>query len=81
MNVDKGNQYSGGDSMVVLGNVAHQEVVNREYRIKTLDGLDLPVTVEADDAGRVWLVVGTDSGFEGLTALYDARISFTLDLE
>jgi len=39
------------------------------------------VTVEADDAGRVWLIVGTDSGFEGLTALYYARISYTLALE
>ena len=28
--------------------------------------------------GRVWLIVGTDSGFEGLTALYYSRISYTL---
>ena len=81
MNIDKGNQSRGGRSMVVLGDVAHPDAENREYRIKTLDGPDLPVTVEADDAGRVWLIVGTDSGFEGLTALYYARISYTLALE
>ena len=78
MNIDKGNQANGGESMVVLGNVAHPEVENREYRIKTLDNTDLPLSVDTDGEGRVWLVVGTDSGFEGLTRLYYARISYTL---
>ena len=61
MNIDKGNQANGGESMVVLGNVAHGEVVNREYRIKTLDNMDMPLSVSTDGEGRVWLIVGTDS--------------------
>ena len=81
MNIDKGNQSRGGESMEVLGNIAHPEVEDREYRIKTLDSLGLALRVEADDEGRVWLVVGTDSGFEGLTRLYYARISHRLALE
>ena len=80
MNIDKGNQANGGEDMVVLGNVAHGEVVNREYRIKTLDNVDLPLSVSTDADGRVWLIVGTDSGFEGLSALYYARISYTLSI-
>ena len=28
----------------------------------------------------MWLIVGTDSGFEGLTALYYDRISYALRL-
>ena len=75
MDIDKGNQARGGASMTVLGNLAHPQVEDREYRIKTLDGLDLPASVEADEEGRLWLAVGTDSGFEGLTRLYYARIS------
>ena len=78
MNIDKGNQSRGGESMVVLGNVAHPEVANREYRIKTLDNLDMPMSVNTDGEGRGWLIVGTDSGFEGLSQLYYARISYTL---
>ena len=78
MNIDKGNQSNGGESMVVLGNVAHPEVVDREYRIKTLDNMDLPLNVDSDSEGRVWLIVGTDSGFEGLSAFYYSRISCTL---
>ena len=78
MNIDKGNQSTGGGSMGGLGNVAHPEVEGQEYRIKTLDSLGLPLSVDADDEGRIWLVVGTDSGFEGLTRLYYARISYAL---
>ena len=64
--------------MIVLGNVAHPEVANREYRIKTLDNTDMPLSVTTDSDGAVWLIVGTDSGFEGLTRLYYARISYVL---
>ena len=78
MNIDKGNQANGGESMAVLGNVAHPEVQEREYRIKTLDNAGMPLSVTADSVGRVWLIVGTDSGFEGLTTLYYARVSYTL---
>ena len=34
--------------------------------------------MKADADGRAWLIVGTDSGFEGLTAVYYARIAYTL---
>ena len=80
MNIDKGNQANGGEDMVVLGNVANGEVVNREYRIKMLDNVDLPLSVSTDADGRVWLIVGTDSGFEGLSAFYYSRISYTLSI-
>ena len=79
MNIDKGNQSRGGESMVVLGNVANPEVSGREYRIKTLDSMDMALNVIADAEGRVWLIVGTDSGFEGLSALYYSGISYRLD--
>ena len=81
MTIDKGNQANGGEAMAVLGDVAHPEVENREYRIKTLDSMGALVSVDADDEGRVWLIVGTDSGFEGLSTLYYAGISYTLALE
>ena len=80
MNIDKGNQANGGEDMVVLGNVANGEVVNREYRIKTLDNMDQPLSVSTDGEGRVWLIVCTDSGFEGLSAFYYSRISYTLSI-
>ena len=78
MNIDKGNQSNGGESMVVVGHVAHPTVTGEEYRIKSLDNSASPVPATADGEGRLWLIVGTDSGFEGLTALYYARIACTL---
>ena len=78
MNIDKGNQSQGGSQMAVLGTVGHPDIVGNEFRLKTLDSMDSPVVVKADDAGGAWLIVGTDSGFEGLTRLYYDRISFTL---
>ena len=78
MNIDKGNQSRGGSQMAVLGTVGHPDIVGDEYRLKTLDSMDSPVVVKADDSGNAWLIVGTDSGFEGLTRLYYDRISFTL---
>ncbi|MYF83270.1 MAG: PEP-CTERM sorting domain-containing protein [Acidimicrobiia bacterium] len=78
MRIDKGNQSRGGTQMAVLGVVGHPDIVGDEFRRKTLDSMDGPVVVAADAAGRVWLIVGTDSGFEGLTRLYYDRISFTL---
>ena len=78
MNIDKGNQSNGGESMVVLGNVAHPEVTDDEYRVKALDNTGMPLSVTTDSTGQAWLIVGTDSGFEGLTRLYYARISYVL---
>ncbi|MCE2513174.1 MAG: hypothetical protein J4F50_11640, partial [Acidimicrobiia bacterium] len=76
MNIDKGNQSQGGSQMVVIGDVAHPEVLGEEFRIKTLDNRGRPVVVEADAVGGAWLIVGTDSGFEGLTRLCYDRISY-----
>ena len=78
MNIDKGNQSQGGSQMVVLGDVANPDVAGEEFRLKTLDHAGRDVIVEADASGGAWLIVGTDSGFEGLTRLYYDRISYTL---
>ncbi|MCY3632289.1 MAG: hypothetical protein OXH29_06415 [bacterium] len=80
MNIDKGNQSRGGSAMKVIGDVANPDVVGDEYRIKTLASRPDFLSVETDSEGRAWLIVGTDSGFEGLTRLYYDQISFTLTL-
>ena len=81
MNIDKGNQGNEGKDMINLGDVAHPELgegTGEEYQIKTLssDGRSFEVVTDAD--GGLWFIVGTDSGFEGLTALYYGYISIAL---
>ncbi|MXW26771.1 MAG: hypothetical protein F4Z77_10850 [Dehalococcoidia bacterium] len=78
LNIDKGNQARGGEAMVVLGDIAHPDAARDAYAIKTLTNADQPLTVRTDSEGRLWLIVGTDSGFEGFTTLYYAGIAYTL---
>jgi hypothetical protein len=81
MNIDKGNQGGEGKDMINLGDIAHPELgesAGEEYKIKTLDSAGRSFEVITDADGSLWLVVGTDSGFEGLTALYYSQISITL---
>jgi hypothetical protein len=80
LSVDKGQQSAGGYDAVVVGNVA--KVVNDDfetYEIKTLDNADNALEVTTDADGNMWIFVGTDSGFEGLTTLYYTEVSVTLE--
>ncbi|NIQ55290.1 MAG: hypothetical protein GWN71_18495 [Gammaproteobacteria bacterium] len=79
MNVDKGQQAAGGEHARVIGDVANglTDCLDTPYRRKEVRGSDIPVTSGAD--GSLWLLVGTDSGFEGLTALYYLAIDVVLE--
>jgi len=73
VNFSKGNQTQGGSDVVAIGNLAQTtsgSCTSPDYRLKTLSiGSGGPI-VTSDSSGRVWLVIGTDSGFEGLTKVY-----------
>ena len=76
VNFDKGNQSTGGTDMTVLGNFANG-TDESDYALKTLSNTEpFPVTADAD--GKLWLVVGTDSGFESTTTIYYDAISVSL---
>ena len=68
MNIDKGNQANDGEDMKVLGDFSNdtdQEV----YTLKTVTN-ENPITATADSNGELWIIIGTDSGFEGNTTVY-----------
>lgn len=76
LTLDKGNQSVGGADLVVLGNIGVKDDT-RQYELITRTSPG-PQTVTTDAVGNLWLVAGTDSGFEGLTDLYYARIRVQL---
>lgn len=83
LSVDKGGQSQGGPAADVAGDVANgipceqAQEQDLPYAMKTLEHtFSEPVTTTAD--GALWLLVGTDSGFEGRTSLYYDRIAVTL---
>jgi hypothetical protein len=80
MNVDKGNQAVGGPAASVTGNIANGlpcQPNTRPYVTIQREHLHT-FEVTANESGELWLLVGTDSGFEALTALYYQRIDVQL---
>jgi hypothetical protein len=76
LNVDKGNQSQEGENAIILGNIAKMSgVFSDRFELKRLDNSTRPFVAETDDSGSLWLLIGTDSGFEGKTVLIYNRIS------
>ncbi|GAA4404671.1 hypothetical protein GCM10023187_22310 [Nibrella viscosa] len=76
LSIDKGNQSNRGRDMIVIGHVGAGDDVN-EYRLIQRSNQGLPFTAITNDKGELWVIVGTDSGFEGITSLYYNTISIT----
>lgn len=68
MNIDKGNQSQEGNDMKLLGDFSNKSDLF-EYKLKVLTSAK-PISVTSDSNGEIWLIVGTDSGFEGTTTIY-----------
>ncbi len=77
MNIDKANQALSGKDMVVLGDFSNG-IDEFTYALKTLRTSN-PLSVRADENGELWLVIGTDSGFEATTTIYYNRISVQIE--
>ena len=76
INIDKGNQASEGGDMVNIGNLASEKTDGSQFVIESLSIKDFETTTDSD--GNLWLIVGTDSGFEGLSTVYYAQIEVFL---
>ena len=77
MNIDKGNQAGGGQDMNVVGSIG----IDGDDFVYTLiqrNNEDQLLVVESDEDGGLWLIVGTDSGFEATTTIYYNIISVNL---
>ena len=77
MNIDKGNQGTGGSDMFVIGDFSNDTNQN-EYTLKNLVANDI-LTVSTNSSGKLWLVVGTDSGFEATTTIFYNLIKVKLE--
>lgn len=82
MNVDKGDQSTGGQNALVLGDVASSQSCGQgppQWELKQISSGAETIDVTVDGDGRVWLFVGTDSGFEAITRLYYLRVLATFE--
>lgn len=72
INIDKGQQASGGKDAGIVSDIANGRPCDGgtgEY-VPLRKTYAHPQIVRTDDRGVLWLTVGTDSGYEGLTGLY-----------
>jgi hypothetical protein len=82
LSVDKGNQGQGGKAATVAGNIANglppgESGVPAPYA-SIVRQVTHTANVTSDAQGRLWLLAGIDSGFEGFTRIYLQKIEVRL---
>jgi hypothetical protein len=75
LNIDKGNQATEGEDLINLGTIANPNIdmstfTGEEYALMNLNNQVISFTVTSDKDGSIWVIIGSDSGFEGATTLY-----------
>jgi hypothetical protein len=79
MNIDHGSQSQSGTDAAVLGDAAKGEGPGQDDQTFRYKNFELAQEVTTDSEGRIWIIIGADSGFEGITRLYFDDISATFD--
>ena len=75
LNVNKGNQNDPGEIAIVLGDIA-VSYDTQDYALITRNNTEkTPFIARSNSKGEIWLIVGTDSGFEGTTTVYYTRVN------
>lgn len=77
LNIDKGNQSTSGSNAIVLGDVA---IPAGGYGFTLISRTNAsysaqPFIAQTNSAGEIWLLVGTDSAFEGTTTVYYTKMN------
>ncbi|SHN01925.1 hypothetical protein [Mucilaginibacter sp. OK098] len=73
MNIKKINQGQNGEQMRVIGNIANG-TEKADYKLIQRTG---EFNGKTDPKGEVWIIIGTDSGYEAETTLYYTSIKAT----
>ncbi|QOI96873.1 MAG: hypothetical protein HRU69_04915 [Flammeovirgaceae bacterium] len=74
MNVDKGNQLLEGEDVINLGHIGVATNTTQYTTIFRNNNSGFPFQFTSDETGETWVLIGTDSGFEGKTTLYYTKI-------
>jgi hypothetical protein len=79
MNLDKGEQSQSGQHMKVIGDLVNGGT-QEKYRVFSRK-LSNALEIKSNAQGELWLIAGTDSGYEGLTKLYYLRVKADLQVK
>lgn len=81
MNIDKGNQSQSGEDMFVIGNVGVAPTTSQYTEVYRSNTSANPFGVTSNAQGELWVIIGTDSGFEGTTTLYYTSVNILLNAD
>ena len=73
--------YESNDVLKLIGRIGVSAVIPTPFMLIQRDNLYNPVILRTNEYGELWLMIGTDSGFEGVTSLYYRTIAITLRQE
>ena len=76
MNIDKANQKQPGIDMDTIGHVGVTDTTT-EFTLISRNNATHLLPIRTDANGKVWICIGTDSGFEATTTLYYTQITVT----
>jgi hypothetical protein len=79
MNIDHGSQSQSGSDSTVIGDAAKAEGPGQDDMTFRYKNFELTQEVTSDSEGQIWIIIGADSGFEGITRLYFDDISATFN--
>ena len=82
LNIDFGNQSRGGENGLVVGNLANSfecSVTTTPWELKSLSTHGQELLVSTDSEGVLWLLAGSDSGFEGTSQFYITTLRIRLE--
>jgi hypothetical protein len=74
MNIAKMNQSQDGEDMKVIGDVSN----GKDDFVYTMVKRTGKFTGKTDANGNLWVIIGTDSGFEAVTTLYYTNVKVDL---
>jgi len=73
MNIDKGNQADSGVDMKTIGTIGIPGN-NFIYTLINRSNSSNPFLCRSNNSGEIWVIIGTDSGYEGNTTIYFSNV-------
>lgn len=67
------------DVFKIIGKIGSSDTYPTVYKMINRNNIGNPVTVTTNSNGEFWLIIATDSGFEGKTTLYYKSINIEID--
>lgn len=80
LNVDKGENVDRGEDMLPLGNIGTTESSKNFQLITRSNGETTsgPFIAKSNSKGEMWLIVGTEAAFHGVTTVYYSKVNVVL---